>query len=77
MKQETIETFWKEFRAKNEAASEKKCKKVLDDLRKSMQEKIETEKYSRAGGYADFQNDRDAIRQEYQGHNELGVKVRA
>ncbi|XP_073711380.1 guanylate-binding protein 1 isoform X1 [Misgurnus anguillicaudatus] len=74
---EEIDIYYAALLAKNETASEEKCKELLKKLFSYMSERLQNGAYSQPGGYEVYCRDRDDIIAQYRKEPNKGVGAEA
>ncbi len=59
----------------NEAASQRRCREVLEKLADTIKKKQNIGAYARDGGLHDYENDINSLKKSYRNMEGLGVKV--
>ncbi len=74
---EQIRQKYLKFSEANSKASEEKCKKLLEELEENLMTNLKEGKYTKSGGFADYQEEVQMITALYESIPDLGVQVRA
>ncbi len=73
--QDSIAVKYIEYTSNNEEASKQKCWAFLRSLEEPLMNKYKDGKYAKNGGFAEFQEELNAITSKYELGGGLGVKV--
>ncbi len=75
--QECIQSERERLVKENEAASLRKCRKVLTQLHEDIGRKLGKGEYAKSGGFHSYQNDMNMLQKQYLSREGLGTKVRS